>query len=192
MQPRKKFISAIKKICCSLTLITGLSLSVASERALANVNWSVREITRIGWESGEPMNCNGEGVEVLIVGSNMHSTFYRLAVACLTPNREEQADWVILGGISFVYNNRRENVFLQRSNPETNNSGDRPNLYSFAKFAIGYNCRILDRKWQCQEYSDSINNNVLKVYGLQQLKMTTDYFSFRFGNLDESKYYITN
>lgn len=191
MQLIKNFRLSIKKLGLSLTLITGLSLSLTSEMALAGVGLQRREITRIEWEDGEPINCNDKGVESLTVGSNMHLTFYYLTVACLNPDREEEADWVILGQISFVYKNNRENVFLQRFDPETDNSGDRPNLYSFAKFAIGYNCRF-NEGWECEEYSSSIENNVLKTFGPQELKSTNDSIPFGFSNLEPSEYSTTN
>lgn len=193
MQPTKNFQLSIKKLVFFLTLITGLTLNLTptTEIALAGVGTQKRTMTRIEWESGEPINCNGKGVEFLVTGSNMHSTFYQLAVACLNPNRENQADWVILGGISYVYKNNRSDVFLQKFDPETEHSGDQPNLYSFAKFVIGYNCS-LNSQWECEEYSSTIENNVLKTFGSQQLKSTTDSFRSGFSNLAESAYYTTN
>ncbi|NEQ74482.1 MAG: hypothetical protein F6K23_16435 [Okeania sp. SIO2C9] len=43
-----------------------------------------------------------------------------------------------------------------------------------------------------QQYSSTIENNVLKTFGSQQLKLTTDEFDFQFSNLDWSKHNITN
>ncbi|NER05018.1 MAG: hypothetical protein F6K17_21685, partial [Okeania sp. SIO3C4] len=159
---------------------------------LAGTGWEKREITRIEWESGKTLDCNGKGVEFLITGSNMHITFYDLAVACLNPSRQNQADWVILGGVDFVSKNRRENAFIHRFPPRTRNLGGQPNLYSFAKFVIGYNCRVNSRQWECEQYSSTIENNVLKTFGSQQLKLTTDEFYFQFSNLDSSKHNTTN
>ncbi|NEQ77733.1 MAG: hypothetical protein F6K23_34810 [Okeania sp. SIO2C9] len=87
----------VGKLSFSLTLIAGLTLNLTttSEIALAGTGWQKREITRIEWESGKALDCNGKGVEFLITGSNMHITFYRLAVACLNLSRQNQADWVI-------------------------------------------------------------------------------------------------
>lgn len=194
MQPTKNFKLSMRKLSFSLTLITGLTLNLTptAEIALAGVGTEKRAITRIEWESGEPMNCNGKGVEFLITGSNMHSTFYSLTVACLNQNRENQADWVILGGISYVYNNNRSDAFLQKFDPETQHSGNQPNLYSFAKFVIGYNCSLNSHQWECKEYSSSVENNVIKTFGLQQLKSTTDSLPFGFSNLESSAYHTTN
>ncbi|ERT09360.1 hypothetical protein M595_0777 [Lyngbya aestuarii BL J] len=193
MQITKNFQLSIKTLSFSLTLIIGLilNLTTTTKIVLAGVGWEQRAMTRIEWESGEPMNCNGKGVEFLVTGSNMHSTFYNLTVACLNQNRENQADWVILGGISYVYKNNRSDAFLQKFDPETQHSGERPNLYSFANFVIGYNCS-LNRGWECEEYSSSIENNVLKTFGSQELKSTTDSFPFNFSNLAESAYTTTN
>lgn len=193
MQPTKNFQLLIRQLSFSLTLIIGLTLNLTTttEIALAGVGTQKRAITKIEWESGEAMNCNGKGVEFLVTGSNMHATFYNLTVTCLNQNRENQADWVILGGINYVYKNNRENAFLQKFDPETQYSGERPNLYSFAKFVIGYNCNLTSG-WECEEYSSSIENNVLKTFGSQQLKSTTDSFPFHFSNLESSAYYTTN
>ncbi|MEB3280671.1 MAG: hypothetical protein VKK42_17295 [Lyngbya sp.] len=187
-------LSILLKLSFSLSLITGLTLSLTptTEIALAGVGTQKRAITKIEWESGEPMNCNGKGVEFLVTGSNMHATFYNLTIACLNPNRENQADWVVLGGISYVYNNNRENAFLQEFNPETQHSGNQPNLYSFAKFVIGYNCSLNSHQWECEKYSSSIENNVIKTFGSQQLKSTTDSIPFNFSNLELSAYHTTN
>ena len=184
-------MQSAKNVCFSLALIAGLTLNLTSEIALAGVGTQRRDITRIEWENGEPMNCNQKGVESLTIGSNMNLTFYYLTVACLEPEKEKQANWVILGQISFVYNNGRENVFLQRFEPETTNSGEQPNLYSFAKFVVGYNCS-LNEAWECEEYSSSIENNVLKTFGSQQLELTNDLIPFEFSNLESSEYSTTN
>ena len=191
MQPTQNFRLSIKKFAFSLTLISGLTLNLTSEIALAGVATQSREISRIEWKNGEAMNCNNKGIESLTVGSNMQLTFYNLTVACLNSDEEKQADWVILGQISLLDNNGRENVFLQRFEPETENSGARPNLYSFAKFVIGYNCSLNER-WECENYSSSIENNVLKTFGSQQLKLTNDLIPSGFNNLESSAYSTTN
>lgn len=191
MQPTKNLRLSIKKLGCYLPLMSGLIINLTSEIALAGVGTQRREITRIEWENGEPMNCDKKGIESLTIGSNMHLTFYDLTVVCFNPEGEKEADWVILGQISFVYKNSRENVFLQRLDPETDNSGEQPNLYSFAKFAIGYNCTF-DRGWECQEYSPSIENNVLKTFAPQELKSTNDSIPSGFSNLESSEYSTTN
>jgi hypothetical protein len=204
MQPTKNFLFFMRKLGISVTIITGLVINLTAKIALANVGWQKRETTRIEWEKGKTMNCNGKGVEFLITGSNMHSTFYNLAVACLNLNRKNQADWVILGGVSWVYQNGRKDAFIHRFPPRTRNSGAQPNLYSFAKFVIGYNCRAdnieivnFQSKWECEEYSSTIENNVLKTFGSQQLKenwpiKSTDYIPFKFSNLESSKHHTTN
>lgn len=195
MQPTKKLLFSIRKLGIYLTIITGLVINLTTEIALAGVSLQKREITRIEWEKGKTMNCNGEGVEFLITGSNMHRTFYSLAIACLNPSVQNQADWVILSGVDFVYKNRRQDAFIHRFPPKTQNSGGEPNLYSFAKFVIGYNCgadKIDTRQWICEEYSSTIENNVLKTFGSQQLKSTIDEIPFLFRDLEWSKYGTTN
>ncbi|MGD1716968.1 hypothetical protein [Dapis sp. BLCC M172] len=192
MQLAKNLLFSIRKLGIYVTIITGLVINLTTEIALAGTSWQKREITRIEWEKGKTMNCNGEGVEFLITGSNMHRTFYSLAVACLNPTGQNQADWVILSGVDFVYKNGRQDAFIHRFPPKTQNSGGEPNLYSFAKFVIGYNCSFNSRQWQCEEYSSTIENNVLKTFGSQQLKSTIDEFSFLFSDLDSSKYQTTN
>lgn len=197
MQSTKKFIHPIKNLGYALTIVTGLTLSLTSESALASIERQTREITRIEWESGEPMNCNGKGVDFFALGASLHPKysqiiFKNLAVACLENNQENQADWVILGGVTYVAQNNREGIFLERFNPETTNLGNQPNLYSFAKFVIGYNCRHLSGKWECQEYSSTIENNILKTFGLQELESSTGFIPFHFKDLESSEYHTTN
>ena len=189
----------IRKLGISVTIITGLVINLTTKIALPIVGWEKREITRIEWEKGETMNCNSKGVEFLITGSNMHSTFYRLTIACLNLNKKNQADWVILGGIDWVYKNARKGAIVHRFPPRTQNSGNQPNLYSFTKFVIGYRCHtdLLDSRlsstWECEKYSSTIENNVLKTFGSQQLKVfSTKLIPFRFSNLEWSKYNTTN
>ena len=117
----------IKNVCVSLAAIVGLAAISTPQKALAGADTLSRQMTRVEWENGEAMNCDGRGVEYFQIASNVNFHLARVSAACLT--QSDRADWVILGGISSVRENRREGVFLERSLPKTNGSGNSPNIY---------------------------------------------------------------
>ncbi|MDJ1184469.1 hypothetical protein [Roseofilum casamattae] len=189
MGAAKQKFQLIKNVCVSLAAIVGFAVVCTHEQALAGADTRARQMTRVEWESGEAMNCNSRGVEYFVIASNVHFHLAQVSAACLT--QSDRADWVILGGISSVSQNRREGVFLERSLPKTNGSGNSPNIYSFARFTIGYDCILESRQWQCKEYSAPIENSLLKTFGSGELRSTNDSIALEFKDLKGAGHYHT-
>ena len=174
------------------SLITVLNLHLNINIALAGGGGEIRKITRVEWESGEKMNCGGKGVEYLVTYANVHFMSRQSAIYCLSSNNKSQADWVILGGFDISAKPKNTPIQVQRFRPETQNSGNKPNLYSYAKFVIGYNCIAKTGIWVCEKYSASIENNVLKTFGSQKLEyIPVGDIPFRFNEDVEGSAYIT-
>ncbi len=98
----------------------------------------------------------------------------------------------MLGGLDISAKPKNTPIQVQRFRPETQNYGNKPNLYSYAKFVIGYNCIAKTGIWVCEKYSASIENNVLKTFGSQKLEyIQVGDIPFRFNEDVEGSAYIT-